>query len=332
MFAVKSIILIGDPGQLPPVGAKPLYHAKPSNIIGKQGYYAYMMFDKVVTLSVNQRVKGSHPDQMRFRDLLLRLRDAETTEDDWKILLTRQPSHVNNIQDFNDAIRLYYSNEEVANFNYKALIQLKQPIAKIHARHSSPAAAKISPQEMCGLQPILLISKGSYIMLTVNLWPSVGLCNGSTGQVLDIIYKSNHQPPDLPIAVVVKFNDYIGPSISGTPSLVPIVPITMFVHNGNSIHERQQLPLKLAWALTIHKSQGLTLHKSWIDIGKSEATLGLTYVAISRVRDLSSLILEPMTFDRLGNIKKSNNLKYRKAEELRLQKIAEKTKKFFFKQ
>lgn len=90
-----------DPGQLPPVGAKPLYHAKPSNSIGEQGYYAYMMFDKVVTLSVNQRVKGSHPDQMRFRDLLLRLRDAETTQDDWKILLTRQPSHVNNIQHFN---------------------------------------------------------------------------------------------------------------------------------------------------------------------------------------------------------------------------------------
>jgi len=127
---------------------------------------------------------------------------------------------------------------------------------------------------------------------------------------------------------MIKFS----PSVSGTPFLVPIVPITMSVHNGNSIHERQQLSLKLAWALTIHKSQGLTLHKSWIDIGKSEATLGLTYVAISRVRDLSSLILEPMTFDRLGNIKKSNNLKYRKAEELRLQTVAEKTKKFFFKQ
>lgn len=224
---------------------------------------------------------------------------------------------------------MYYSNEEVANFNYNTLIQLKQPIAKINARHSSPAAAKISPQEMCGLQPILLISKGSNVMLTVNLWPSVG----STGQVVDIIYKTNHQPPDLPIAVVVKFNDYIGPSFSSkTPSLVPIVPVTMSVHNGNSIHERQQLPLKLAWALTIHKSQGITLHKSWIDIGKSEATLGLTYVAISRVRDLSSLVLEPMTFDRLQNIKKSNNLKYRKAEELRLQKIGEKNKKFFFKQ
>ena len=38
-------------------------------------------------------------------------------------------------------------------------------------------------------------------------------------------------------------------------------------------HERQQLPL--AWALTIHKSQGLTLPKAWIDIGKSERTAGV---------------------------------------------------------
>lgn len=184
---------------------------------------------------------------------------------------------------------------------------------------------------MCGLEPTLLISKDSHVMLTMNLWPPVGLCNGATGQVVDIIYKSNHQPPDLPIAVVVKFNDYIGPSISVIPSLVPIVPVTMSVHSGNSIHERQQLPLKLAWALTIHKSQGLTLHKSWTDIGKSEATLGLTYVAISRVRHLSSLVLEPMSFDRLRNIKKCKNLKYRKAEELRLKKIAERTKKLFLK-
>ena len=49
-------------------------------------------------------------------------------------------------------------------------------------------------------------------------------------------------------------------------------------------HERQQLPLKLAWALTIHKSQCLTLPKAVIDLGKSERTPGISYVAISRVK------------------------------------------------
>ncbi|EDO30695.1 predicted protein [Nematostella vectensis] len=51
---------------------------------------------------------------------------------------------------------------------------------------------------------------------------------------------------------------------------------------GGEKSERQQLPLKLAWAMTIHKSQGLTLKKAWVDIGTSEKSPGMTYVALSR--------------------------------------------------
>ena len=305
LFGGKSIILIGDPAQLPPVSDKPLFHAKPSNQIGQQGYYAYMMFNHVVTLTVNQRVKGTDPEQIVFRDFLLRLRNGEISENDWKLLLTRQPSQANNIDQFKTATRLFYTNEEVASFNYNSLLQLKQPIAKIEAKHSSSQAAKISPQDMYGLEPTLLISKNALVMLTMNLWPSVGLCNGATGTVVDIIYTTPHNPPDLPVAVIVNFDNYIGPSISPEiPSLVAIAPVTVSAKNGNSFHERQQLPLKLAWALTIHKSQGLTLPKAWVNIGKSEQTLGITYVGLSRVKKLSSLVVEPMTFDRLQSIKK----------------------------
>ena len=61
-------------------------------------------------------------------------------------------------------------------------------------------------------------------MLTMNIWPCVGLCNGATGTVIDFIYHNNHQPPDLPMAVIVQFKDYLrGPSISDTlQSCVPI--------------------------------------------------------------------------------------------------------------
>ena len=83
LFGGKSIILLGYGVQLPPVGCKPLHHSNPSSM-------AYQMFDKVVILDVNQRVKGSDSNQIVFRDLLSRLRNGESTHNDWELLLTRQ--------------------------------------------------------------------------------------------------------------------------------------------------------------------------------------------------------------------------------------------------
>ena len=62
IFGGKSVILIGGPGQLPPVADKPLYQAKPSSDICQQGYMAYLMFNNVVLLTVNQRVSGIHSE------------------------------------------------------------------------------------------------------------------------------------------------------------------------------------------------------------------------------------------------------------------------------
>ena len=170
----------------------------------------------------------------------------------------------------------------------------------------------------------------------MNLWSTVGLCNGATGTVIDFIFESNHQPPTLPVAVIVQFENYRSPSFDDTrPSCVPICPITVSSQTENGFHERQQLPLRLAWALTIHKSQGLTLPKAWIDIGKSERTAGVSYVAISRVKTLSSCTIEPMTYERLTSLKSlatisrgwprswSGNLQFRLDEENRLNNIAQ---------
>ena len=170
VFGGKSLILTGDPGQLPPVADKPLYHAKPSNAVGEQGFQAYHMFDKVVKLTVNQRVQGMTPEQVEFRDLLLRLRKGKSTVDDWELLLTRQPSNVTNLYEFEDSTRLFYSNEQVDYYNHEQLTKLGLPIAHINARHSSAVAKKISSDDMSGLEPVVFLAKGARVMLIMNLW------------------------------------------------------------------------------------------------------------------------------------------------------------------
>ena len=99
--------MIGDPGQIPPVGDKPLYHSVPTNDIGEQGRFNYFMFDKVVKLNLNHRASGTGKCQEKFRSVLMRLRTGDSTEEDWKELLTRQPSQIKNISQFQDAIRLF---------------------------------------------------------------------------------------------------------------------------------------------------------------------------------------------------------------------------------
>ena len=64
---------------------------------------------------------GSSYEQQQFRDLLLRLRKGESTHEDWQLLLSRQPSNVQNIAEFDDATRLFYSNEEVSSYNHNQL-------------------------------------------------------------------------------------------------------------------------------------------------------------------------------------------------------------------
>ena len=125
------------------------------------------------------------------------------------------------------------------------------------------------------LEPQLLLCEGAHVMLTCNMWTEAGLCNGAMGTVKHIIYNDNDKPPVLPLAVVIKFDDnYIGPSISSTtPNYLPIVPVSNTSNSLSSAYERQQLPLRLSWSITIHRSQGLTLRTAWVDLGPSEKLL-----------------------------------------------------------
>ena len=155
------------------------------------------------------------------------------------------------------------------------------------------------------------------VMLTANLWVDMGLVNGAMGTVVAICYQQNEAPPNLPIAVTVKFDAYRGPTLSdGT---VPISPLRRSWFTPAGSCSRLQLPLKLAWAVTIHKAQGLTLGKVVIDIDKKEFSAGLTFVACSRVHHLTDLLFNPpFPFQRVANLANSRRLQERLLEDAKL--------------
>ena len=154
-----------------------------------------------------------------------------------------------------------------------------------------------------GLAPVIYLSIGSRVMLRRNLWTKKRLVNGAMGTVTDIVYEPESNPFNgaLPIAIMVKFDSYIGPTINGS---VPIAPQKASWKSGTISCSRVQFPIQPAYAVTIHKSQGLTLDNVVIDIGKEERSLGMTYVALSRVKKIEGLAFEKVfTFDRFEKIK-----------------------------
>ena len=68
----------------------------------------------------------------------------------------------------------------------------------------------------------------------------------------------------------------------------------------------------------MHKSQGQTLDKAVIDLGPKEACTRLTFVCLSRAKRLVDLMVEPVSFDRIGNLGNSSTMEATLQEEVRL--------------
>ena len=102
-------------------------------------------------------------------------------------------------------------------------------------------------------------------------------------QTQNLTLSIEHLAPNYYYLAVCLFRLLISPYV---PNYVPVVPIT-FEWESKSW---QQVPLQLRYAVTIHKSQGQTLHKAVFDLGKSELSPGSTFVAVSCLRKLADVI------------------------------------------
>ena len=166
--------------------------------------------------------------------------------------MIQTPAQVQDMAPFSTALHLHPTVEAVVEHNVARLHASGQPIATIKAIQTGPNAAKASSEDAGGLEPIICLARGARVMLTANLWVDMGLVNGAIGTVAAVCYSNGGAPPHLPVAVMVHFDAYQGPKLpDGT---VPITPLRRTWSTSGASCSRLQLPLKLAWAITIHKA------------------------------------------------------------------------------
>jgi len=134
-------------------------------------------------------------------------------------------------------------------------------------------------------QKMLRLKKGARVMCLHNYDLDRGLCNGAQGTVVDFVPNAG-SPEFLP---VVRFSNGIRMKIGliwQQSEEMPCIGIG-------------QLPLCLAWALTIHKIQGATLSIAEMDLGNSVFEFGQTYVALSRVKNLKGLYISALNTSKI---------------------------------
>ena len=238
---------------------------KPRNEAVKAGLAAFQNFKTVVVLTQIVRQEGA--DQAAFRECLQHFRDGNLTQADYDFLHPRTTGTVSRDDEkrFENSLYLMYTREEVREYNMQQLDRLNRQghrTARIDAIHSNKAAEGMTADNMQGLQPFLMVARGARVMITSNIWTEVGLTNGAMGTVRYIVYKEGILPPSMPRAIIVEMDDgYRGPSLPGLPNHVVINQKIVYSHSKNANEtvetlERTQFPLMLAFAVTIHKSQG----------------------------------------------------------------------------
>ena len=298
-FGGLNLLLCGDFFQLPPVAGVALYERRPGSVDPQllSGRIAYQAFDRTLQLTQLMRQQGEDPIAIQFREALTNLRVNALRQEDWRLLCTRVANvlSLEEVDSFRDALRVYYTNEEVREYNHRRLMENNAPVMKITARHTGPKASRASSDEADNLEAEICLCIGARIMLSKNLWTEHGLVNGAMGTVKDIFWKAGQDPTtDMPYGLMVEFDSYSGPVFS--PDLGNCVPVFASTHKfllGKAECSRTQFPVRLGYAVTVYKSQGMTLDKIVIRLpSKKDFALGLSYVAISRVKKLSGLLFE----------------------------------------
>lgn len=281
-FGGVQVLMIGDLYQLSPI-AHDAWH------ILKTYYNSPYFFDSLVirsnSLTTFQLDKVYRQSDPTFLEILNGIRENNLSEDLLLELNKRNKVDLAKIQK-EDYITLTTHNNLVTQINQEYLEKLD---GKLHQ-----FSAKITgdfPKDAYPVDEVLELKVGARVMF---------LKNDSSGKKLYYNGKAAVITGIETDGIKVKFND------EHTELTVEPEEWQNIKYNLNATDNKiteintgsfSQYPFKLAWAITVHKSQGLTFDKAIVDVSSS-FTHGQAYVALSRCRSLEGLILKaPITAD-----------------------------------
>lgn len=256
----KQVVLGGDFFQLPPVWNKYGGRPRPHFAFESEAW-------KSAEFDVCYLTEQHRQEDPEFLEILTNLRAGTLTKKNIKRLESRIVKPKTEI-----STRLLVKNVDVDSYNDGELRKLDGEARTYLMEESGYPGVVTSLKKYCLSPEKLVLKKGALVMFTRNNMDT-GYVNGTLGTVVDF---TSGGP-------VVETHD-------GEIITVVKAEWRRYGDHGNIIGSISQLPLKLAWAMTVHKSQGVSLDSAVIDL-RGAFEYGMGYVALSRVRSLDGLYL-----------------------------------------
>ena len=259
-FGGIQLVMSGDFFQLPPVN-------RPNEQGG--GFVVYSDAWQELQPAVLYLERQYRQNDDRLLEILTALRTGDVRRSHVEALLARTEIEPPD----GDITELHTVNVDVDDINIQKLAELPGE-ERSYQQTTTGSKIYVENLQRSVLAPENLVIKLGALVMAVKNSPQKLYANGSIGTVV------NFEP--LTEYPVVEFRD---------GRRVTMVPDVWELRDGERKRASiSQVPLRLAWAITVHKSQGMTLDAAKIDLRKAFVE-GMGYVALSRVRDLDNLYL-----------------------------------------
>ena len=295
-FGGVCVIAVGDFYQLLPVKQRKDECLYKENVIYSVDHW--LEFFKVVELREIMRQREDMTFAKALNSLRIRIPKQAIDEETKSILndcVREGPENV---------LHVYATNDEVNNFNLTMLRKSCEELVEIDAqdftKDTSTGKLNLRTKPLIrskseGLSSSLLLGVNARVMLTRNCNVDDGLVNGVMGHVSHFVYRQTHSINTVSAVGVVFDNVKVGRKSGKRTENGNIVLIERvqedIIEKKTKAVVRHQFPLRLSWACTAHKVQGMTVDKVVVNLDRTFSA-GQGYVALSRVTSKEGLFIE----------------------------------------